>query len=41
MPIYSLYNNLYIDKLPEELKDFKIVEEACIARARILLNMIK
>jgi hypothetical protein len=41
MPIYSIKNKLYIGKLPEELKDLTIVEEACIARARILLNMIK
>jgi hypothetical protein len=41
MPVYSLNNKLYIGKLPEELKDLTIVEEACIARARILLNMIK
>jgi hypothetical protein len=41
MPIYALNNILYLGKLPEELKDLTIVEEVCIARARILLNMIK
>jgi hypothetical protein len=41
MPIYSLKNKFYIGKLPEELKDLTIVGEACNARARILLNMIK
>ena len=41
LPIHSFENHLYIGKMPEELKDLTIVEECCIARAWILMNLIK
>ncbi len=41
MPQYSLSNKLYVRKLPDDLKVLTIVEEACFASARILMNLIK
>ena len=41
LPKYAMNNNLVIGKVPEQFVRLTIVEECCISRARILMNMIK
>jgi hypothetical protein len=41
MPKYALANNLYIGDIPNELKNLKSIEQSCISRVRIRMNIYK